>query len=251
MNKLWANDHKEFACLMLKVGKHRAKKDICKLNKQVIDIKQKYKSLRQAAKYTPYSWTQFRCFMSVKSVANRKLDYSHKLSSSAIEAIQSHMESEDISFPLPDHKFAGKCFMQTSMKKALNMYNISEATKRPVSLATLYHYRPKHVKLKGKISLRQSCCERCLNFDNIANQTSKYLNGTHKDLNDAVDVTLCKYSGRFPNIECILRKCTECSTEKLKKSLYTLNAEKLEDNRKRFLVKQWVNKTRERNGPTQ
>ena len=111
MNKLWANDHKEFACLMLKVGKHRAKKDICKLNKQVIDIKQKYKSLRQAAKYTPYSWTQFRHFMSVKSVANRKLEYSHKLSSSAIEAIQSHMESEDISFPLPDCKFAGKQFM--------------------------------------------------------------------------------------------------------------------------------------------
>ena len=79
----------------------------------------------------------------------------------------------------------------------------------------------------------------------------KYLNGTHKDLNDAVDGTLCKYSGRFPNIECILRTCMEFSTEKLKESLYILNAEKLEDNRKRFLVKQWVNKTRERNGATQ
>ena len=60
MDKLWASDHKEFAGLILKVGKHRAKKDICKLNKQVIDIKHKYKSLRQAAKYTHYSWTQFR-----------------------------------------------------------------------------------------------------------------------------------------------------------------------------------------------
>ena len=99
MDKLWASDHKEFADLMLKVGKHRAKKDICILNKQVIDIKHKYKSLRQAAKYTHYSWTQFRHFMSVKSVANRKLEYSHRLSSSAIEAIQSHIESEDISFP--------------------------------------------------------------------------------------------------------------------------------------------------------
>ena len=147
--------------------------------------------------------------MSVKSVGHRKLEYSHKLSSTAIAAIQSHMESEKISFPLPDHKFAGKRFMQTSMEKALNMYNISEATKRPVSLATLYWYWPKHVKLKGKIPLRQSCFERCLNFDNIANQTCKYLNGTNKDLNDAVDATLCKYTGRFPNIECILCTCDQ------------------------------------------
>lgn len=157
-------DQKDFAAFMLKVGKHRAKKNIHKLNKVVKDIKNKYKSLRQAAKYTPYSWTQFRCFMSVNSVAHRKLEYSHKFSYSAIEAIQSHMESEEISFPLPDCKFAGKRFMQTSIKKALDMYNISEATKRPVSLATLYHYQPKHVKLKGKIPLRQSCCEKMPKF---------------------------------------------------------------------------------------
>ena len=251
IRKLWPLDQKEFAAFMLKVGKHRAKKDIRKLKKAVDDIKQKYNSLRQASKFTPYSWTQFRHFMSVKSVCHRKLEYSHKLSSTAIHAIQNHMESEEVSFPLPDHKFAGKRFMRTSMKNALNMYNISEATKRPVSLATLYRYQPKHVKLKGKIPLRQSCCERCLNFDYIANQSSKYLNGTNKDLNEAVDSTLCKYTGRFPNIGCILRTCDECGTQKLKESLYTQNAAKLEDNRKRFLVKQWVNKTRERNGATQ
>ena len=189
---------------MLKVGKHRAKKDICKLKKAVDDIKQNYNSLRQVSKFTPYSWTQCRCFMSVKSVGHRKLEYSHKLSSTAIHVMQNHMESKEVSFPLPDCKFAGKRFMRTSVKNALNMYNISEETKRPLSLATLYHYQPKHVKLKGKIPLRQSCCERCLNFDYIANQTSKYLNGTNKDLNEAIDSTLCKYTGRFPNIECIL-----------------------------------------------
>ena len=96
---------------MLKVGKDRAKKNIDKLNKAVSKIKKKYSSLRQALKYTPYSWTQFRCFMFVKFVAHRKLEYSHKLSSTTIEATQSHMESEEISFPLPDQNFAGKRFM--------------------------------------------------------------------------------------------------------------------------------------------
>ena len=227
IKRLWPLDQRDFAASMLKVGKHRAKKNIHKLNKAVKDIKDKYKSLKQAAKYTPYSWTQFRCFMSVKSVAHRKLEYSHKLRYSAIEAIQSHTESEEKSFPLPDCKFAGKRFMQTSMKKALNIYNISEATKRPISLATLYCYQPKHVKLKGKIPLRQSCCKRCLNFDNIANQTSKYLSGTHKDLNEAIDATLCKYTSRFPNTECILCMCNQWGIDKLKENLHTQNAAKL------------------------
>ena len=44
-----------------------------------------------------------------------KKNYSRKLSSTAIHAIQSHMESEEVSFPLPDHKFAGKRFMRTRL----------------------------------------------------------------------------------------------------------------------------------------
>ena len=53
IRKLWPLDQKEFPAFMLKVGKHRAKKDICKLKKAVSDIKQKYNSLRQALKFTP------------------------------------------------------------------------------------------------------------------------------------------------------------------------------------------------------
>ena len=76
--------------------------------------------------------------MSVKSVAHRKLEYSHKLSPTDLECIEDHMKSDDISFPLPDRKFAGKCFMKTSMKKCLSMYNLAEATKHKISLSTLY-----------------------------------------------------------------------------------------------------------------
>ena len=70
--------------------------------------------------------------MCVKSSAHRKLEYSHKLSPADLECIEEHMKSDDISFPLPDRKFAGKCFMKTSMKKCLSMYNIAEATKHKI-----------------------------------------------------------------------------------------------------------------------
>ena len=201
---MWPLEHNELASLMLKVGKHRARKDIHKLKQTVQDIKKKYKSLRKASTCTPYSWSQFCRFMCVKSVAHRKLEYSHKLSPTDLQSIEDHMNSDDISFPLPDQKYAGKRFMKTSMKKCLNMYNLAEATKCQISLSTLYRLRPKSVKLKGKIPLRQSCCEKCLNFDNVAKEAFTYLAGTSKDLHEAVDLTLCPYSGTYPKIECIL-----------------------------------------------
>ena len=79
------------------------------------------------------------------------------------------------------------------MKKTLDMYNLCESTKRKISISTLYHYRPKNVKLQGKIPLRQSCCEKCLNFDNVSKEISKYMQGTY-NLNQAVDSTLCMYN---------------------------------------------------------
>ena len=202
MHQYWDVSNKEMCKYMLKVGKHKAHKDIHKINKLVSDIKSKYKSLHQVACYTPYSWTQFRRYLSVKSFATRKLEYSRKLSPQAVSDIQEHFCSEEISLPVPDHKYAGKRFMRTSMKKSLDMYNLSEKTSRRISLATLYCYHPKHVKLQDKIPLQQSCCEKCLNFENVSKIISQYLEGTFKDLNTAVDSTLCKYEGIFPKIDC-------------------------------------------------
>ena len=187
--------------------------------------------MRKDSRCTPYSWTQFQRFMSVKAVAHRKLEYSHKLSPADLECIEDHMKSDNISFPLPDRKFAGKHFMKTSMKKCLSMYNLAEATKCKKSLSTLYRLRPKSVKLKGKIPLRQSCCEKCLNCDNVAKEAFMYLTGISKDLHETVDLTLCPYTGTYPKIECILHTCSECGTFKLKQSLIEKNSAKLQDTR--------------------
>ena len=161
------------------------------------------------------------------------------------------VKSDDISFPLPDRKFVGKHFMKTSMKKCLSMYNLAEATKHKISLSTLYQIRPKSVKLKGKIPLGHSCCEKCLKFDNVAKEAFTYLTGTSKDLHEAVDLTLCPYTGTYPKFKCILCTHSECGTSKLKQSLIEKNSAKLQDTRQRFLIKQWVNKSREKNGVTQ
>ena len=189
--------------IMLKVSKYKAHKDTCKIKKLVLDIKSKYQSLRKAAAYTPYSSTQFHLYISVKTVVSRKLEHTHKLSVQTIVEIQNYLNCDDISFPVPDKKYAGKQFMCNSMKKTPDMYNLCESTKCKISISTLYCYRPKNVKLQGKIPLRQSCCEKYLNFKNVSKEISKYLQGMYKDLNQAVDSTLCSYTGFFPKIDCI------------------------------------------------
>ena len=138
--------------------------------------------------------------MSIKTVASHKLEYTCKLSPEMITDIQNHLNSEEISFPLPNRKHAGKQFMHTTMNKTLDMYNLCESTKRKISISTLYRYQPKNVKLQGKIPLFQNCCEKCLNFENVSSEISKYLQGTFKELNQAVDSTMCSYNGFFPNI---------------------------------------------------
>ena len=137
------------------------------------------------------------------------------------------------------------------MQRSLNMYNILQGTKRKVSLSTFYRYRPKFVKLQGCIPLRQSCCEKCLNFDNILKQASKYLCGIPEDLNEAIDISMCPYEGYFLNIDCVLCKCNECSIDAFKQKLLDSNESKLTDKCKCFLVKEWVTQTKENNGATQ
>ena len=62
-SKYWNVDSKDMCAIMLKVGKYKAHKDTHKIKKLVVDIKSKYQSLRKAAAYTPYSWTQFHRFL--------------------------------------------------------------------------------------------------------------------------------------------------------------------------------------------
>ena len=123
------------------------------------------------------------------------------------------------------------------------MYNLCHETTRQISAATYHRYKPKTVKLGGKIPFRQSCCEHCQNFENILNEASKYLKDIPNDVGDALDCSMCAYVGYFPKIDCILRICDKCGTSQYKDLILEKNASKVCDRSKRFLVKQWVTKT--------
>ena len=174
----------------------------------------------------------------------KKLDFKKKLTSAQIDDIKSHYESKEISFPLPDKKYVGKRFMHTGLAKAHKMYNLLPSTTHKISASMYYKYKPKAIKLQGKIPFRQSCCKKCQNFENTLEQISKYMQGIPRDVGDCVDASLCHYDGVFPQFTCILCTCEHCGVDIFKQKIERLNASRMKDNRKRFMVKVWVTKTK-------
>ena len=120
----------------------------------------------------------------------KKVEYKKKMSTDDIEAMQNHYTSK-VSFPMPDKKFVGKRFMHSSLNKTHKMYNLLPSMTCKILASTYYKYKPKAIKLQGKIPFRQSCCEKCQNFENMVSEISKYMQGVPRDVGDCVDASLC------------------------------------------------------------
>ena len=246
MEKYWKRDNNKLGEVLLEIGKNRACKNETKLSQLANKLKTKYNSLHQVCKLGEISWTKFHRHIYIRknNTVKKKLDFKKKLTSAQIDEIKSHYESEEISFPLPDKKYVGKRFMHTGLAKAHKMYNLLPSTTRKISASTFHKYKPKDIKLQGKIPFRQSCCEKCQNFENTLEQISKYMQGVPMDVGNCVDASLCHYDGFFPQLTCILHTCKHCWVDRFKQKIERLNALTIEDNRKRFMVKVWVTKTK-------
>ena len=176
MDRYWKRNN-ELGERFLEICKSKARKNETKLSLLVNKLKSKYNSLRQACHLREISWTKFHwyIYISKKKTVPKKVEYKKKLSTDDIEAIQNHYTSEEVSFPMPDKKFVGKRFMHSSLNKAHKMYNLLPSMTHKISASTYYKYKPKAIKLQGKIPFRQSCCEMCQNFENTISEISKYM----------------------------------------------------------------------------
>ena len=244
MDRLWSNrQNKEMGRYMYLLGKYKNKKNVNKLGETVKTMTRKYSSLRSAWRHTNFHWSQFQKYtkLNKKKIEHRK--YVRKLDSQNIESIRNFYSTGDSSFPLPDKKYAGKRFLKCSLAKSCKMYNLLPTTTRKISESTFRKYKPKFVKLQGRVPFRQSCCEVCQNFEFVMNFATKHLTGVPGTLEKCVDSSMCNYETYFPNKACVFHSCSECGVEKLKLELSNLNSNKLQDKRKRFLVKKWENKT--------
>ena len=253
IKRFWNRPDRDICSLMLELGKNRARKNRKKIEGTVSKILVKYNSLRHFSREADLPWTKFHRHTYVPKLSNskRKLNFRKKLTTCEISKIHEHFQDSEITFPMPEKKFLGQRFMRGSMKRCHKMYNEMKTTTRKIGLSTYYKYKPKTVKLQGKIPFRQSCCERCENFTNVWKESHKFMSGIPNDVASCVDDSLCKYTGHFPKKSCVLRICEDCGVDALKKKITEQNLGKIEDQRKRFLVKQWVNKTQMKEGVKQ
>ena len=155
------------------------------------------------------------------------MQYKKKLSTDDIESIQNHYTSVEVSFPMPDKKFVGKRFMRSSVNKAHKMFNLLPSTTRKISASMYYKYKPKAIKLQGKIPFQQSCCKKCQNFENTMTEISKYMKIVPRDVRDCVDATLCPYDSFFLQLICILCTCKVCGVDKLKEKVEEIHGQSL------------------------
>ena len=75
------------------------------------------------------------------------------------------------------------------------------------------------------------------------NEASKYMKNIPIEAGDAINRSMCAYTGYYPKIECISCICDKCGTRKYKESILKENASKICDKSKCFLVKLWGTKT--------
>ena len=239
LKQLWPEENKLNKWMLL-LGKYKAQRKQMDLQCIVTKIKAHYKSLRQACRQTSMHWNEFH--RATKLHADKILvrkNFTRKLSTDDTASIEDFFNSDAASFPLPDKKYAGRRFMKSSPEKTLKMYNLLDSTTRRISLSTLRNYKPKHIRLRGKIPLRQSCCEKCQNFENILEVGSKHLRNFPKTIEKAVTGSQCEYSKYFPAIQCAMRNCSVCGTQKSVDQIRSANRHLLHDRRKRVMVKQW------------
>ena len=156
MNKYWKQNEDSLASLMLDLGKHKGRKDDKKLLSTVNTIKKKYNSLRQACRLADISWTKLHRHTYVKSDMQRKIKYNHKLTSSQIQDIQAHYNSDEISFPPLDKNFANKMFLRTSITKCRQMYNLLASTTCKISTGTYCYHNWECFKCNGVLIISKA-----------------------------------------------------------------------------------------------
>ena len=130
------------------MGNRRVKK-YKKAENIVTKLQFKYKSLHEACRQTDCAWTEFKRCLQIQKMVHRKESYACKLTTEQIRNVQEHIQSEEVSFPLPDNKYEGKMFMRTSMQCGHKLFNLLESTTHKISLATYFRLKPSDVKLQG------------------------------------------------------------------------------------------------------
>ena len=182
--------------------------------------------------------------------------YICKLTEVVRDEVKRIFNDEELSYTLPDVRFADYCFMSMTLKEAYQVYLKKCQTERKVAESTFCSMKPNNIRTVHETPLRGCKCEYCQNFG-LLRETLIGLGfkGIPKNHAAAIEVTWCKFRQgeaenesdkedykyhdiELPRKQCVQRNCKKCGVGHFEKEIITRNI-KLIRKLKNVKWKQW------------
>ena len=154
--------------------------------------------------------------------------YTRKLTDIIRDKVKRIYNDDEVSYSLPDVRFANYRFMSMTLKEAYQVYLKKCLTERKVAKSTFFSMKPKTIRTIQETPLRGCKCKYCQNFgmlretliglgfkgipkNHVASIEVTWCKFRHNELNDDSDEDEYQYCDvEMPGKACVQRKCMKC-----------------------------------------
>ena len=139
---------------------HRRRKEAMK---KAVDLKNRYSSIKSIADEAAEDPKDVYRILS-EPRKRVKSEYVRKLNDEMKEEVRAIYNNDEVSYCLPDIKYAGLRFMSITIEEAYKIYLKKCTNKRKVASKTFAALKPVYIKTMQKTPMRGSRCDYCTNL---------------------------------------------------------------------------------------
>ena len=159
-------------------------------------------------------------------------------------------DDDEVSYSLPDMKYAGLRFMLFTLSEVYAVYLRKCCTERIVAEKMFEALKPKHIRTLQDTPLCGACCEYCANFAKMREALIALgIKGIPRNHVSAIEETLCSFrscehyvtnlcNAELPKKECVLHNCENCGVTAYERKII-LNSRARMSLLKKVSWKQW------------
>ena len=160
--------------------------------------------------------------LSLSTERRVKKEYVRKLKPEVHDEVLRIYDDDEVSYSLPDMKYAGLRFMLFTLSEAYAVYLRKCCTERIVAEKTFEALKPKHIRTLQDTPLCGACCKYCANFAKMREALIALgIKGIPRNHASAIEETLCSFrscehyvmnlrNAELPKKECALCNCENC-----------------------------------------
>ena len=168
-----------------------------------------------------------------------KTQYERKLNEEDREEVVKIYNDDEVSYSLPDMKYAGHRFMFFTLHKAYGIYLKKCNRKRKVAEKTFEVLKPKYVRTVNETPLHGARCEYCANFGKMREALIALgIKGIPRNHAKAIETTWCNFRSterdvtnlchaEMPMKKCALHNCDQCGVTGYERRIILSNRAKM------------------------